>query len=319
MSKDEAAGHAQSVGPMPGASARADQDAPGQQGSAGSLLREARQSQGMDIDTLAALLKVPVRKLQALEENRFDVLTDPVFARALAASVCRILKLDSAPVLQRLPVITAFKVTSQNRGINTPFRPRTGRHAAPLWTHVSRSALLVGMVLLLGALVLIFLPNIQQAIARYRESEQGAVVHRETGGAASVTTTVTTQVPDGGNAAGNEGGVGSSSASMQPAESAPFVSTPAAPALPSSGSAAINAVPLVNFNARNASRIKVTDATGTVLLNRVLRAGESVSVSGTLPLATVVSRADAVQVQVRGQSFDLAGVSRNNVARFEVK
>ena len=54
---------------------------------AGDMLRSARESRGMQIAALAVLLKVPVKKLEALESNRFDLLPDAVFVRALAASV----------------------------------------------------------------------------------------------------------------------------------------------------------------------------------------------------------------------------------------
>jgi hypothetical protein len=78
-------------------------DSASAQDTAGALLRTARQSQGLDIATLAALLKVPVHKLQALEQDKPELLADPVFARALAASMCRILQLEAGPVLHRLP------------------------------------------------------------------------------------------------------------------------------------------------------------------------------------------------------------------------
>ena len=78
-------------------------------------------------------------------------------------------------------------------------------------------------------------------------------------------------------------------------------------------------MPQITFSAKGASRVKVTDAKGVVVIDRALRAGESASVSGTPPLAVVVSRANLMQVQVRGQAFDLASVTKNNVARFEVK
>jgi cytoskeleton protein RodZ len=42
-------------------------------------------------------------------------------------------------------------------------------------------------------------------------------------------------------------------------------------------------------------------------------------VAGTLPLAVVVGRADAMDVLVHGQSFDLTPVVRDNVARFQIK
>jgi cytoskeleton protein RodZ len=54
--------------------------------TAGDLLREAREGHGLHIDVVAAALKVPTQKLQALEDDNIEALPDPVFARALAAS-----------------------------------------------------------------------------------------------------------------------------------------------------------------------------------------------------------------------------------------
>lgn len=315
MSKDEAVQHAQPGAAVIDSGAQLNAGAAGQQDTAGALLREARQSQGLDIATLAALLKVPLHKLQALEQDRLDLLPDPVFARALASSMCRILKLDPAPVLHRLPAISAFKVTSQNRGINAPFRARSGRHAAPLWAHISRPAVLVGLALLLGALVLIFLPSIQQEIARHRQGGQDAANPTQLVEPASVTTTVTTPVSAGNEASGMT--PNPSLGSMVPAD----VAAPATPTntLSSAGAVDVNPDAAITFSAKGASRIKVTDAKGVVVMDRAFRAGESASVSGAPPLVVVVSRANLMQVQVRGQAFDLASVTKNNVARFEVK
>ena len=294
-------------------------DAAGQQDTAGALLRNARQSQGLDIAALAALLKVPVYKLQALEQDQSELLADPVFARALAASMCRILKLDPALVLHRLPAIAAFKVTSQNRGINTPFRARSNisRNAAPFWSHISRPAVLVGFALLLGALVLMFLPPIQKEIARYRQTGQIQTIPGQAVESASTTTTVITPTAPGNEVSGE------SSTPVTPANVPAIATATEAMALPlaiaSPGAGGAPAESTVNFSAKAASKIKVTDATGMVVLDRTLRAGESVSLSGALPLTVVASRANVIQVQVRGQAFDLASVTKNNIARFEVK
>jgi cytoskeleton protein RodZ len=73
------------------------------------------------------------------------------------------------------------------------------------------------------------------------------------------------------------------------------------------------------FKARGESWIQVREATGAVILQRNLVPHETVSVSGTPPLAVVIGRADATEVFVRGKPFALDPVSRENVARFEVK
>ena len=47
--------------------------------------------------------------------------------------------------------------------------------------------------------------------------------------------------------------------------------------------------------------------------------GQTASATGILPLTVVVGRADMTEVLVRGKLFELAGVAKENVARFEVK
>src|SRR6476661_1026744 len=127
--------------------------------SAGELLRRYREAAGLQVDTLAANLKVPVRKLKALEQDQHDQLTDAVFARALASSVCRTLKVDAQPVLERLPQTHAPRLLQDHEGLNAPFRA-PGDGAAPGWTEqLTRPVFLVVYALLLGALVLVFLPK----------------------------------------------------------------------------------------------------------------------------------------------------------------
>jgi cytoskeleton protein RodZ len=70
---------------------------------AGAMLRAAREAAGLHVAALAVSLKIPVRRLEALEAERWDELPGAVFTRALAASVCRNLKIDPEPVLARLP------------------------------------------------------------------------------------------------------------------------------------------------------------------------------------------------------------------------
>jgi cytoskeleton protein RodZ len=50
-----------------------------------------------------------------------------------------------------------------------------------------------------------------------------------------------------------------------------------------------------------------------------MRGGEVLAVSGARPLSVVVGRSNVTEVQVRGKTLDLTQVSKNGVARFEVK
>ncbi|MGQ2981563.1 MAG: helix-turn-helix domain-containing protein, partial [Polaromonas sp.] len=130
--------------------------------TAGSVIRQAREAAGLHIAALAVALKVPVKKLEALEADRLDLLPDAVFVRALASSVCRTLKIDAAQVLALLPQTGKPRLDYQHASINTPFRAPSDGPGPSLLAQVSRPAVLAGLLLLLGALVLIFLPAVQQ-------------------------------------------------------------------------------------------------------------------------------------------------------------
>ncbi|MFC5500040.1 helix-turn-helix domain-containing protein [Caenimonas terrae] len=317
----EAPGH----GPASGFDAAAA-DAP----SAGTLLRQAREQAGLHVATLAAALKVPVRKLEALEADRFDELPDAVFVRALAASVCRNLKLDPAPVLERLPATGGPRLAPSEGGINAPFRsPRDG--AAPAWREqLSRPVFIVVAALLLGALVVALLPLRHDGAGTEAAAPPPAPVPAPELVVASAEPTaapapsadpapavVTAAAPAASLAAAT---VPAAARPAKPASAA--AATAAAAAAPAAAAASASgpaATGIVVFKARGESWIQVTDAKGGVPLRKLLTAGESAGASGPLPLAVTVGSVSATDVQVRGKPFDLAPVSRDNVARFEVK
>jgi cytoskeleton protein RodZ len=77
-------------------------------------------------------------------------------------------------------------------------------------------------------------------------------------------------------------------------------------------------VPLM-VRTRGESWVQVRDAAGRVVFEKKMVQGDSAPVSGVLPFSVVVGRADVTDVYVRGKLFELNSVSRENVARFEVK
>jgi cytoskeleton protein RodZ len=293
-----------------------------QQG-AGAILQQAREARGLHIEALAALLKVPVKKLQALESDRLDLLPDAVFVRALASSVCRVLKIDPVIILAKLPQIDAPKLISQGMGINTPFRAPGDRAGFLVWGQVSRPAVLVGLLLLGAALVLIFLPAIKTAISSIRlesaifgsssaksEKAPSSVALFETMSSGSRNPGVTPVSP-------------TSTGSMSGVASGPLRDVDGAAATPSStvmsATAPLQTSDIVRFTVKTESWVEVVDAKGQVVLRRIVTAGEVAGASGVLPLIVVVGRADATQVRIRGKVFELGPVTKDNVARFEVK
>lgn len=298
--------------------------------TAGAMLRRGREAAGVHLGAMAVALKVPVKKLEALEEDRLDLLPDAVFARALASSVCRNLKLDVAPVLERLPQTVIQPLRPIGGGMNTPFRS-PGESSPSLLAQVSRPAVLAGMVFLLGALVLIFLPAITQDGAPASVDSVGASDSSPTPSAESAGSSpaeVITSVENSSAIAPLAAASSAVSADSSLASAAPGLPVPPAVNLTSATPAGLVANPsvaappadgIVVFRATGNSWVEVVDAKGAVVLRRTLAPGELASAAGALPLAVVVGKADVIQVQVRGKAFDMTPVVKDNVARFEVK
>lgn len=290
---------------------------PGADGvTAGRILREAREAYGLHVDTLAANLKVPVRKIQALEEDRYDEMPDAVFLRALASSMCRTLKIDPQPVLDRLPQTEHPRLAQDADGINKPFRaPGVGPKQAAL-QQVSRPVVLIVVALLLATAAVVFLPTstrdapAPKTATAVEPAMPGTVTSApaEPAAGGAVPVQPLTASPSAAAPAPASGPAAGASAPLSAA--APAASAASAP-MPASG--------VVTFRTRGSSWIQVTDANGTAVLRKLMEAGETAGASGALPLSITIGSVEQTEVQVRGKPFNLGPVSRDNVARFEVK
>lgn len=314
------------------ASSAADTPGQGMSVTAGALLRDAREAAGLHIAALAVALKVPVAKLEALEADNFSALPDMVFVRALASSVCRTLKIDPQAVLALLPQGEGPRLSAGDVGLNAPVKGFAGRSsAAPFKGAGTRSFVWAVGLLLIGAALMMFLPRGLDAdlSALLKQPETTTKIPMPTGNVAqeiSVAVGAEERVPSAAPAAAAAAAAGvgvelPAGESIKPAgiASHPIVLPSVEASAPSSAPAADAPSGVLAFKARSESWIQVRDAAGALVLQRNLAPNELVSVSGVLPLAVVIGRADATEVFVRGKPYDIGPVSRENVARFEVK
>jgi len=273
--------------------------------SAGALLKAARESQGLHVGILAVMLKVPVHKLEALEADRFDELVDMVFTRALASSVCRALKIDPAAVLAALPQSETRRVKASLSGLNTPMK--TGRFALgeQLGSKLTSPLGLAVGLLVLGIFVIVLWPEIKTPAAWSTDTVGVA--------ATEPSQVITSVVP------------ALTASTTTPAQALALSPAPqdqasaAQEAAVISTAAANQQAPILILQASGSSWVEVTDAKGVVQVRKIMEPGEQVQFGGDLPLSVVLGRSDQVAVSVRGQPLDLTGLSKANVARFEVK
>lgn len=293
--------------------------------TAGSLLRAAREKQGLHIAALAAAIKVSQRKLEALENNRHDELPDATFTRALAQTVCRTLKVDARPVLDLLPPAPAVALEPGSGSLNTPFRDRPGREEPGLAVAMRPMVWAAAALVLAAAAVLL-------APADWWQLLRGGGLPTPASLPASAPLVVTEPVllaPQPASAASAAALPASAAASQamgetvfaaqnpEPAASGPVAMAAASPSAAPATPAAPNG--LVQLRTSEASWVEVRDARGVLLLSRTVQPGESVGLDGSLPMRLVIGNAAVTQLGFRGKPVDLGPSTRDNVARVELR
>ena len=297
-----------------------------QAASPGALLRAAREKQGLHIAALAAAIKVAPRKLDALENDRWHELPDATFTRALAQTVCRTLKIDPRPILDKLPAAAPIALGQGDAGLNEPFRERPGREDPGLVAGAVRP-LVWGAALLMAAAVLVYV--MPPELWAWRPGSAGALPKSTTAAAPEAPNVplpapaAVAVVPAPESAAS---GVALATVAQPPAAQPatagetvysvpPAAEAQTAAALPVAGAAS----GLVQLRTSEASWIEVRDARGAMLLSRTVLPGESVGLDGNLPIRLTIGNASATQLGFRGQAVDLASRTRDNVARVELQ
>jgi cytoskeleton protein RodZ len=279
--------------------------------SAGAMIRAAREKRGLHIAALAAAIKVPQRKLEALESDRYDELLDMTFTRALAQTVCRSLKVDAQPVLDRLPQVpgAAPKLQHVSNGLNAPFRERSGSGEGSDWSWLGRPVVWGTLLVLIAAAAVKWLPErflsgFGSVMPAASAPAAGAVLPP----ALSPTTAVETLPATAVIAAGAAPAATSLGAPVVVEEPA---SAPAAAVMPAGAG-------LLGVRVSSESWVEVQDARGQTLLSRKVAAGEALGLDGEVPLRLTIGNAAATQVTFRGQPVDLSANTVANVARLQL-
>ncbi len=297
-------------------------------------LTQLREARGLSIEALAAAIRVSPAKLVALESGRFTELPNPAFTRALAMSVCRVLKADPQYILATLPSPDPVYVLSEMR----PQQPFKSGHAR---LNLESSFLmqvrqflkpryLLPMLILTAALAVFFWPQQNQvaqtptvnddasetvAQGQPAVTEQSQTANETTMTASSQMLDQSSQEPVTPAVAANLSEPAASAPTLLPKASTEVTAASAsAPNISGDGQQG-NLV----LQAKDETWVQIKDASGEILLRRVILAGERIALKGALPLKIKVGNASAVDLSYQGQPVDLTEHTRANVARLELK
>jgi len=242
----------------------------------GEVLRNRREALGISLEQVYAHLRIPVRWLVAMEEDRFDVFDSPQYAKGFVRSYADFLGLDPEPLVQAVAASFPHRPRPQlvAPGGEVPIRPVTPP---------SRLRRLLGWAALAAAVAVVWLGYVgyRQLRAFYSAGEPGRVEQP----AVSPPTPLLDR------------------RAQEPAGNPPV---PAAMA----GEPVVRMV----LSAEDLSWLRVV-ADGRRVFEGFLRAGEQREWEATSTLQVVIGNAGGVRVQVNGQDLGFLGAPGEVVRR----
>jgi len=249
----------------------------------GSALRQVRERAGLTLQEVGSQLKMPVRVVQALEEENWQVLGAPVFLRGQLRSYARLLKVDIDPYLERADL----------QGV----RPAelVSRSHTPRYQRVLESVARRAVYVVITAAI---------AVPVWVATQSHLKGSSQTTASLDVVPPPATSGAQSADAAGTSTSAGTTQAAPYVASLAPLPRT-----------AVTNGLSL---RMKGDSWVQIDAPGGANIEYGLLKAGEERSFRKGEVGRVVLGNAAAVEVQQAGSTVDLTPYQRANIARFAV-
>ena len=295
----------------------------------GALLREAREAAGYSLDEISNRTKISTGQLEALESETVRLLPEAVYVRAFIRDICRAIGADPAPIIAAYaarygkpePARSLFSVRQSDvprRQMKkaVEFHPSSRRRG--LWVFIAFAVIVAlaamgwagwgrGLVAKLSGesleAVQVTQPeNSAAALVRPRSPSNAMPVTAAASESAKVILPPVAPAPSP-EAAKPE--------AAKPAAPAPEAVPPEAAPSAEEGTVQIRAV--------GSSWVKLTDASGKVLMQGEFKGGNERSFTGKLPIRVVLGNSPVCAVTLNGKPVDLTAYSSGRVARFTLQ
>lgn len=276
----------------------------------GQTLKNSRENAGVSLDTLAKKLKLPVQKLQHLENDDYQLLGPATFIKGYVKSYCREFNLDTSAILT-LFVEPAAPVTKGNM---QSFSKRTEKEA-----HDSRLMLVsyAILALIIGSSALWWWQNstpiantvvnstidlIAEDAAEQKSSQLEPASPFENDEPQK------NEVPQLIEPVANTPADTVASQNTPPTVAKPVISAPTE----NEGDSEI----VMHFNEE--SWVEIHDGEGERIAFGVKKPGYEMTVSGAPPFSVVLGKHQVVDVTLNGETVDLSTFPKNRLAKFNL-
>ena len=273
----------------------------------GSVLANARKSQKLSGEDVAASLRLSIAKINALEADDFLVISDPTLARGFIRSYARLLKLDPEPLLiahrQLIPAEIVNPIGVKTEVVSTPVQQ----------SNLGSQSVILGLVLVVIISLVWFFAyhnpsesdvtevNVSTVIQDALPQQSMPVAEREVKNNEQVTELAS---PKEASTSNSEPSTTLEKTANEPAKAEPMKKV-------SVGSSLVRVKLLFTGNAW----VSVKDKSGNTVYDKTAKAGGEEYVEGVPPLKFHIGNVSATQIVFNGETVDLSPNTYNNMAR----
>ena len=273
----------------------------------GSILANARESQNLTVEDVAASLRLSVAKINALEADDFLAISDPTLARGFIRIYARLLKLDPEPFLMAHRQLIPAEIVN-------PIGVTTEVVSSPVQLSNLRSKSIILGLLFVATIALVWFfayynssesdvteVNVSTVIQDPLPQQSMPVAEREVKSNEQVTEL---QLPQESATSNSEPSKTSEKIANEPAKVEPMKKV-------SVGSSLVRVKLVFTGNAW----VSVKDKSGNTVYDKTSKAGGEDYVEGVPPLKFHIGNVSATQVVFNGETVDLSPNTYNNMAR----
>lgn len=282
----------------------------------GQRLKKARELRGLSVDQVISDLRLTRRIVEGIEADDYSSLPEPAFVRGYMRRYAQLVKLSPDDIAARFDESYAVDTA-------TPEPDARPRNPIQILGDLARPRLRPGRLLSWASLVVIVALFAGFFWARQEAStpapvldnvEVPVVATAPVTTAAVTTVTVSPGTPDAAAAVATDVLPSPSGPAVLPPPVGTGVQPVIAPVLPApaTGTDALKIVLTAD------SWLRVSDASGRVLVSALRKGGETVNLSGAAPFAVNVGNAPGVTMSINGKAVDLTPHTRGAVATLSV-
>lgn len=278
----------------------------------GQLLIAARERWNLSAADLARQLRLALRQVQALEENRFEALPGNTFVRGFIRNYARVVQSEPEVFLaayeRSRPQLPQPEIEISTGQIAFPSK------TTPKWVWYSAAML---AVLVVSPLLIYFALHDDETPAQQLAPSTSPTAEPER----QATPDVPLSLPAPSAVLQNT----TPSLASAAVTAIPLVQNPQATPAPTTASqpapetSTADGVATVQLQFDGDAWVEIRDKSRKIVFSQLSRQGNSQVVQGKPPFSLVVGNANQVKIAYNGKPFDLAPHTRVNVARFKLE